>query len=91
MMTKLSDALLHHIMEHYKDELEDIEAYNAFSKKAEEDGDPVAAYVLDMIRHDEYTHAKALRKMLWDHARHMMDGKTELEDKWRKAEATENH
>lgn len=84
-MKRLSNALLQHLLEHFEDEIKDIDAYGALADKAEEDGDDMTALTLQLIQHDEYTHADALHDILEEQASELLDSKEGLREKWHKA------
>lgn len=58
------EKLEHELREHIDEELADVHEYHELAKMAEEKGLAKIAHYLNMIAHEEHTHAKYLMNVL---------------------------
>jgi rubrerythrin len=60
--------LIQALLEHFEEELHDVQTYGRMAKQAEAAGHERIAWTLELIRRDEETHAAALHDILDSHA-----------------------
>lgn len=76
------------LLAHFEDELHDVQTYGRMAKQAEAAGHERIAWMLELIRRDEATHAAALHDILDRHAPEVL-GKT-LQDNPQLSELWDN-
>lgn len=76
------DEMKHKLVEHYKDEIEDVHEYAQLAEEAEAMGDEKLAKHLYTMAKQEYEHAHTLRKALMENYGYKPCADHETEKKW---------
>lgn len=79
------EAVAKKMMEHLKEELEDIKEYHEMSKEAQRGGMHRRAKNLEKIAMEEYTHARYIRDTLIEAGAYVPEENKECEEMWHAA------